>query len=79
MGVVRLESDAASSEAVYVDGHYAGIVDDFDGAWDRDRCSSQGLTAFEIVAPGHEQLTFEVNVVPNQTIDYRGDMLRAAP
>lgn len=76
-GGVRLEVSPPDA-SVYVDGYYAGIVDDFDGAWQRVALEP-GPHRFEIVAPGLETLTFEVNVQPNQTVRYRGDMMRVVP
>ena len=64
--------------AVYVDGYYAGIVDDFNGVFERVALEP-GPHHFEIVAPGHETLAFEVHVRPNQVVRYRGDMMRIAP
>jgi hypothetical protein len=71
-GGVRLEV-APRDAAVYVDGYYAGIVDDFDGAWQRVALEP-GAHRFEIVAPGLETLSFEVNVRPYETVRYRGQM-----
>jgi hypothetical protein len=76
-GGVRLEVTPRDA-AVYVDGYYAGIVDDFDGSWQRVALEP-GAHRFEIVAPGLEPLTFEVNVRANEVIRYRGDMMRAVP
>jgi hypothetical protein len=76
-GGVRLDVTPRDA-AVYVDGYYAGVVDDFDGAWQRVALEP-GAHRFEIVAPGFETLTFDVNVRPNQTVRYRGDMRRMAP
>ncbi len=76
-GGVRLEV-RPNDAAVYVDGYYAGIVDDFDGAWQRVALEP-GPHRFEIVAPGLETLTFEVNVRPNETVRYRGDMIHGVP
>ena len=76
-GGVRLDVEPRDA-AVYVDGYYAGIVDDFDGAWQRIALEP-GPHRFEVVAPGLETLTFEVNVRPDQTVHYRGDMLRVGP
>jgi hypothetical protein len=76
-GGVRLEVMPPDA-AVYVDGYYAGLVEDFDGAWERVALAP-GPHHFEIAAPGLETLTFEVNVRPNEVIRYRGDMMRLAP
>lgn len=58
---------------VYVDGYYVGIVDDFDGIFQRLRVDA-GPHRIDIRAPGHETLSFEVQLEPDQTITYRGDM-----
>jgi PEGA domain-containing protein len=76
-GGVRLDVSPRDA-AVYVDGYYAGIVDDFDGTWQRVALEP-GPHRFEIAAPGYETLSFEVNVRPDQTVRYRGDMLRVGP
>jgi hypothetical protein len=76
-GGVRLEVMPPDA-AVYVDGFYAGIVEDFDGAWERVALAP-GPHRFEIAAPGLEPLTFDVNVRPNEVIRYRGDMMRVVP
>jgi hypothetical protein len=76
-GGVRLDVSPREA-AVYVDGYYAGIVDDFDGNWQRVALEP-GVHRFEIVAPGHETLNFEVSVRPSQAIRYRGELPRVAP
>jgi hypothetical protein len=76
-GGVRLDVTPRDA-AVHVDGYYAGIVDDFDGALQRVALEP-GPHRFEITADGHDSLVFEVNVRPNQTIRYHGDMLRIVP
>ncbi len=76
-GGVRLDVTPRDA-AVYVDGYYAGIVDDFDGAWQRVALEP-GAHRFEIVSPGLETLSFDVNVRSNETVRYRGDMIRVVP
>jgi hypothetical protein len=76
-GGVRLDVTPRDA-SVYVDGYYAGIVDDFDGALQRVALEP-GPHRFEITAPGYEPVTFEVNVQPHQTVRYRADMLRIVP
>jgi len=63
--------------AVLVDGYYAGAIDDFDGRFERAPLAA-GPHRIDIEAPGYETLAFDVNVLPGQTIRYRGD-LRPAP
>ncbi|HLG54274.1 MAG TPA: hypothetical protein VI485_03020 [Vicinamibacterales bacterium] len=67
----RLRIDDAPADAqVFVDGYYAGIVDDFDGV--RQYLTLEaGPHQIEIRAPELEPLVFDVNVQPGQTITYR--------
>jgi hypothetical protein len=58
---------------VWVDGYYAGNVDDFDGAFQALKLDS-GAYRIEIRKPGFETLTFDVRVQPERTITFRGDM-----
>jgi hypothetical protein len=58
---------------VYVDGYYAGIVDDFDGMWQQLRLDDGGHR-IEVRMPGLAPLTFDVMVQPGRTITYRGDL-----
>jgi hypothetical protein len=60
---------------VYVDGYYAGIVDDFDGAFQRLEIEP-GPHRIELRLPGYETFAFEVNVRPGETIRYHGDFER---
>jgi hypothetical protein len=76
-GGVRLDVSPRDA-AVYVDGYYAGIVDDFDGNWQRVALEP-GVHRLEIAAPGHETLIVEVNVRPYQAIRYRGELARVVP
>lgn len=73
-GGVQLEVTPRDA-AVYVDGYYAGIVDDFDGVAQR-LALEPGPHRFEIVAPGLQTLAFDVNVRENETVRYRGEMVR---
>ena len=58
---------------VYVDGYYAGVVNDFDGIWQQLRLDDGGYRV-EIRKPGFETLVFDVRVQPGRTITYRGQM-----
>jgi hypothetical protein len=68
-GGVRIQGAPARAE-VLVDGYYAGIVDDFDGAFQQLRLED-GVHRIEIRTPTGPPLTFDVNVIPGQTITYR--------
>ncbi len=72
IGGVRIKVDERDAE-VYVDGYYAGIVDDFDGIWQQLRLDD-GPYRLEIRKPGYEPLVFDVRVQPGRTITYRGEM-----
>jgi hypothetical protein len=71
-GGVRLQV-TPNDAMVYVDGYYAGTVDDFDGSLQRVALEP-GPHHFEIQAPGYATLAFNVNVRPTETIRYRADM-----
>jgi hypothetical protein len=73
-GELRIEASPRTAE-VWVDGFYAGIVDDFDGAFQSLRLEP-GPHQIELVAPGYEPLVFDVRIVPGRKITYRGDLRR---
>jgi hypothetical protein len=62
---------------VFVDGNYAGIVDDFDGTFQQLRLQ-QGGHRIEIRMPGFADLELDVHVQPGRTITIR-EHLRPAP
>jgi hypothetical protein len=68
-GGVRIDLPERDAE-VYVDGYYAGIVDDFDGALQHLELEA-GPHHVEIKADGFEPVAFDVNVEPGRTITYR--------
>ncbi len=72
IGGVRLKVNEKDAE-VYVDGYYAGIIDDFDGRWQQLRLDDGGYR-IEIRKAGRSTLTFDVRVQPGRTITYRGQM-----
>ena len=61
--------------AVYVDGFYAGTVDQFDGVFQSLKLES-GPYLIEIVAPGYEPLEVNVRISPGEKVTYRGDLRR---
>jgi hypothetical protein len=65
-GGVRIQGAVRNAE-VLVDGYYAGIVDDFDGPFQRLELEG-GAHSIEIRAPGFPPLTYDVNVQPGQTV-----------
>lgn len=74
IGELRLDVSPRHAQ-VFVDGYYAGVVDDFDGAFQALKLES-GTHRIEIVAPGYETLTFDVRITPGQKIRYQGELRR---
>jgi hypothetical protein len=58
---------------VYVDGQYAGRVENFDGQV-QPLTLAAGVHRIEVQAPGFEPLVFNVDIQPGQVIPYRGDL-----
>ncbi len=73
-GSVRIES-ANRDAQVFADGYYVGVVDDFDGTFQRLNLET-GAHRIEIRSPNAATISFEVNVQPGQTITYRADPRR---
>jgi hypothetical protein len=71
-GEVRLRVEPRHAE-VYVDGYFAGHVDDFDGTFQGLRLE-EGPYKIEIVAPGFEPLEFDIRIQPGRKITYRGEL-----
>jgi len=61
--------------SVYVDGYYAGVVDDFDGFFQR-LTLEVGPHEIEVEAPGYGSQVFDVYVDPERTIDLHADLER---
>ena len=76
-GELRLRVRPRDAE-VYVDGYYAGRVDEFDGMLQALELEA-GAYAIEIVAPGYEPIQFDVRVQPGRKITYDGDLRRLRP
>jgi hypothetical protein len=58
---------------VYVDGYYVGLVDEFDGAFQKLTLNS-GRHKVELRAEGFETTEFDVLITPEQTVTFAGDM-----
>ena len=71
-GDVRLQVRPRNAE-VYVDGYYAGIVDNFDGVFQR-LTLEVGPHRIELEAPGFEPQSFDVYVDPTRTVNLRSDL-----
>jgi hypothetical protein len=77
VGELRLQVRPRHAE-VYVDGYYAGLVDDFDGIFQSLRLE-EGAYRIEIVAPGYLPLDFDVRIQGGRKINYRGELLPELP
>ena len=69
-GSLRLKVRPRFAE-VYVDGYYAGQVDNYDGIFQRLRLE-EGPHHIEIRHPGYVPQEFEVMILPGETITYEG-------
>ena len=71
-GALRLKVKP-NGASVYVDGYFAGQVDDFDGIFQRLRIEP-GPHHIEVRADGYEPLTFDVRILPDRTVTYSGEL-----
>jgi hypothetical protein len=69
-GELRIDVEPKQAQ-VFVDGYYAGLVDDFDGIFQSLRLED-GEYQVEIVQPGFEPLAFDVRILPGEKVTYRG-------
>jgi hypothetical protein len=74
IGEIRLDVSPRHAQ-VYVDGYYAGVVDDYDGVFQGLKLES-GAYRIEITAPGYENLSVDVRISPGQKIRYEGNLRR---
>ena len=75
IGELRLQVFPRNAQ-VFVDGYYAGTVDDYDGTFQALKLEA-GPYQIRISAPGFEDLMFDVRINPGQKINYKGDLRRA--
>ena len=71
-GGVALEMSPYDAD-VFVDGEYAGRVEDFDGM-NQALTLASGTHQIEIQSPGYQPLLFNVVIQPGQIIPFRGDL-----
>lgn len=69
-GSVRIV-DAPRDARVFVDGYYAGVVDDYDGVFQRLNLEAGGHYIELDVYPGAPPLAFDVYVEPGRTVTIR--------
>ena len=72
IGSVKLKVKPRDAE-VFVDGYFAGYVDDFDGFLQSLKLDGGGHR-IEIRKPGFQPLQFDVRVQPDRNITFRGEM-----
>jgi PEGA domain-containing protein len=73
-GALRLKVKPANAQ-VFIDGYYVGLVDSFDGVFQRLGIES-GAHRVELKAEGYEPVEFEVMITPGETVTYRGELRR---
>ena len=73
-GKLRLKIKPREAE-VYVDGYFVGIIDDFDGVFQRLHIET-GSHRIEVRAPGYEPLVIDVRISPEHTTTYQGELKR---
>jgi len=60
---------------VYVDGYFAGMVDQFDGSFQKLTLNG-GRHKVEVRADGYETAEFDVLITPDQTVTFQGELKR---
>jgi hypothetical protein len=73
-GSLRLKIKPRDAE-VYVDGYFVGVVDDFDGVFQRLHIET-GAHRIEVRAAGYEPLAFDVRITPDHSTTYQGELKR---
>jgi len=58
---------------VYVDGYFSGLVDDYDGMFQKLNLEV-GPHHIEVRADGYETLAFDVRIEFDQTVTYKGEL-----
>jgi hypothetical protein len=71
-GAVRIV-DAPRDAEVFVDGYYAGVVDDYDGVFQHLNLEA-GAHHIEIEAEGYPPIAFDVRIEPGRTIEYHANL-----
>jgi hypothetical protein len=76
-GELRLQVRPRDAQ-VFIDGAYAGTVDDFDGTFQSLRLE-EGEYNVQLVLPGYAPLEFDVHIIPGEKVTYRGDLILERP
>jgi PEGA domain len=72
VGSLRLKVKPSNAQ-VYVDGYFMGVVDSFDGSFQK-LTIEEGAHKVEVRAEGYAPVQFEVMVIPGETITYKGEL-----
>jgi len=72
LGKLRLDMEPREAE-VYIDGYYAGIVDEFDGQLQGLRLQA-GTYRVQVALAGFQPLDFDVRISSGRTTTYRGEL-----
>jgi hypothetical protein len=72
LGSLKVKVKPGDAE-VFVDGYFAGTVDDFDGIFQALKLD-RGAYRIEIRKPGYTTLQYDVRVQPERTLTIRGEM-----
>ena len=70
-GNLRLKINPKQAQ-IFVDGYYVGVVDSFDGAFQKLGIEG-GSHKIELKAEGYEPAEFEVLITPGETVTYKGE------
>ena len=73
-GALRLKIKP-NGATVYVDGSYVGVVDDYDGIFQKLHLDA-GVHHVEVRMPGFDTLAFDVRIDPDHTTTYRGELMK---
>ena len=72
----KLQIKASPRDAqVFVDGYFAGRVDDYDGVFQSLKLEA-GTYHIQLVMPGFQTLEFDVRIPSGRKITYTGDLQR---
>ena len=73
-GSLRLKIKPRDAQ-VFVDGYMVGVIDDFDGTFQKLGIDAGGHRV-EIKATGYEPISFDVLITPGETVTYKGELPR---
>lgn len=71
-GALKLKVKPRNAQ-VYVDGYFSGVVDDFDGVFQKLKLRA-GAHRVELRAEGYQPQAFDVLIVSDDTVTYRAEM-----